>query len=314
MISLVDFSHFIAGMCRLVVYRGHKRPLLLADLLTRPEHSIIKQSVRCFERVMSQVNGDGFGVGFYTPGVTEPCVYVGTTPAWNNANLMRLADHVESCIIFAHVRAATPGLSTTESNCHPFVFGRLMWMHNGDVPAVHLFRRQVLIELPQTLFDHLTGHTDSELCFMIFIQELGSAVDAPSSHELAAAMQATVRRVQTLCSSTGDPRCVLNFVVSDGTSVVATRYAGGGAVHASLYYASGSGWESQHGEYFMSHRERVPYAHLIASEPLTPDLRDWVEIPRNDMCTITGDSDFLFQPLDLSGLEPQTHNLGRLAN
>lgn len=51
-------------MCRLVVYRGFGRKLLLACLLTRPTHSIIKQSMDSKERLMSPVNGDGFGVGW----------------------------------------------------------------------------------------------------------------------------------------------------------------------------------------------------------------------------------------------------------
>lgn len=288
-------------MCRLVVYRGHKRPLRLSELLTRPTHSIIKQSVACHERVDSQVNGDGFGVGFWTDSAQEPCVQVGTTPAWNNGNLLRLADHVSSNVIFAHVRAASPGLPTTESNCHPFRWGRLCCMHNGQIPCVALIRRRVLLELPEPLFNAITGQTDSELCFMIFLQELGlEQAQNPTSQSLTAAMHATIRRIQRLCNDAGDSRCVLNLVVSDGDTVVCTRYAGGGAVHASLYYTSGSGWEEvADGEYVMSHRERVPYAHLVASEPLTADSRDWVKIPYDGICVITGESDFLVDQIDM---------------
>ena len=54
---------------------------------------------------------------------------------------------------------------------------------------------------------------------------------------------------------------------------------------------------------------------MIASEPLTSDLRDWVSIPRDSLCVITADSDLLFEPLDLQ-LEPAPINpdLGVLAN
>ena len=79
------------------------------------------------------------------------------------------------------------------------------------------------MELPQELFDHLTGSTDSELCFMIFVQELGEAAANPTGLQLRAAMRRTVARVQELCVDAGDPRCVLNFVCSDGETVVATR-------------------------------------------------------------------------------------------
>jgi len=53
-------------MCRLLLYTG-KRPILLADLLTRPAHSIINQSFSPKLRIDAHrpLNGDGFGVGWY---------------------------------------------------------------------------------------------------------------------------------------------------------------------------------------------------------------------------------------------------------
>lgn len=146
-------------MCRLVVYSGHGRPLLLASLLTRPTHSIIKQSLHCLERALGAVNGDGFGVGWYDE--RGPCVFTGTSPAWNNCNLARLAEHVQSDILLAHVRAASAGLATTEANCHPFAYAQFLFMHNGDVRALPRIKRRALQLLPDHLFGLLGGHTDS---------------------------------------------------------------------------------------------------------------------------------------------------------
>ena len=52
-------------MCRLSAYIG--TPMLAADLVTRPNRSIIKQSFDARERLMSRgyLNGDGFGLGWY---------------------------------------------------------------------------------------------------------------------------------------------------------------------------------------------------------------------------------------------------------
>lgn len=294
-------------MCRLVVYRGHKKPILLASLLTRPTHSIIKQSFDCKERLVSPINGDGFGVGFYAGENEKPCVFTGTTPAWNSSNLHRLADHVVSSLIFAHVRAASRGLTTNESNCHPFAYGRYLWMHNGDIPSFAVFKRAAMLSLPQHLFDAIQGHTDSELCFMLFLMELGMGKEEggeeeerASAEELVEAMQRTLARVAAYAKGAGDARCVLNFVLTDGDAVVATRFAGGDAPCASLYYASGSGWdEAAPGEFVMSHRERLPAAHIIASEPLTADPKDWVKIPPQSVCLITPDSDLLLFPVSL---------------
>ena len=90
-------------MCRWFAYSGP--PLPLASLLTRPDHSLIDQSLRARENVVT-TNGDGFGVGWYGLGPT-PGVFRDTHPAWNNTNLRSLTDHIVSPLFLAHVRAAT---------------------------------------------------------------------------------------------------------------------------------------------------------------------------------------------------------------
>jgi glutamine amidotransferase len=76
-------------MCRFLVYIG-KEPVLLADLLTRPSHSIIQQSWDSRERMTAgPLNGDGFGVGWYAAFDPTPCIFTSINPAWNNLNLRR---------------------------------------------------------------------------------------------------------------------------------------------------------------------------------------------------------------------------------
>ena len=125
-------------MCRLLVARSRQHPMLLADLLTRPAHSIINQSLSSWLRMDSQpVNGDGFGVGWYDDDSSDtdgtPCIFTSVLPAWNNVNLKRLAEKIKSRLVFAHVRASTGGSPSSETNCHPWNFKRLMWMHNGHI-------------------------------------------------------------------------------------------------------------------------------------------------------------------------------------
>lgn len=62
-------------------------------------------------------------------------------------NLKRFATKIRSPLIFAHVRAAYPGMLVSEANCHPFQFGRFLWMHNGGIgkfPAVARALRESL--------------------------------------------------------------------------------------------------------------------------------------------------------------------------
>ena len=48
-------------------------------------------------------------------------------------NLARLASKIMSPTIFAHVRAAYPGMPVSENNCHPFASGRYLWMHSESL-------------------------------------------------------------------------------------------------------------------------------------------------------------------------------------
>lgn len=80
-----------------------------------------------------RVTGDGFGVGWYVEGDATPCVFTSVMPAWNNPNLLRLADKIKSNLVFAHVRAASANTPISESNCHPWAYLNYMWMHNGYI-------------------------------------------------------------------------------------------------------------------------------------------------------------------------------------
>ena len=84
-------------MCRWLAYSGP--PLILSDLLMRPDHSLIAQSRRARQSVET-TNADGFGVGWYGERDT-PGVYRDTHPAWNNANFQHLAEHIRSGMFLA---------------------------------------------------------------------------------------------------------------------------------------------------------------------------------------------------------------------
>ena len=49
-------------MCRFLAYLGE--PILLEDLVCKPRHSLVRQSLRAVE-AKTVTNGDGFGVGWY---------------------------------------------------------------------------------------------------------------------------------------------------------------------------------------------------------------------------------------------------------
>lgn len=83
-------------------------------------------------------------------------------PAWNNPNLIRLADKIRSRLFFAHVRAASASTPISESNCHPWQYMNFMWMHNGyisEFPKVRsVWKRTLLTRWERRFGGGCTSH------------------------------------------------------------------------------------------------------------------------------------------------------------
>jgi len=298
-------------MCRFLVYKGSK-PIILSKIITEPSHSILTQSYDSRLRldVRRPHNGDGFGVGWYTEPELgpDPCLFTSTLPAWNCANLERLAPKIHSHLIFAHVRATTEG-SLAENNCHPFVHNTLMWMHNGNIGAFKHVKRSLTASLDDKWYHSIKGGTDSECAFALFLHILANAenVDPTSTPEngfgaktLRNAMKKTIARINELIRTSIPPnlhlsavetRSLLNFAVTDGHSVVITRYVSSKTdAAASLYYSSGTDWvedPKRPGEFQMERRDKASDVVLVASEPLTFERHNWLAVPTNTIITIS---------------------------
>ena len=121
-----------------MVYSGD--PILAEDLLFKPEHSLIEQSLHSTMGATT-TNGDGFGIGWYGE-VATPAVFKSVDPAWNDKNLRELTAQVRTPLLFAHVRAST-GTPVQRSNCHPFRHDDWLWMHNGAVFGFHELKRDL---------------------------------------------------------------------------------------------------------------------------------------------------------------------------
>jgi glutamine amidotransferase len=48
-------------------------------------------------------------------------------------------------------------MPVSEQNCHPFVFGRYMWMHNGTVAGFSRIKRQLLGILSDDAYNAVWG-------------------------------------------------------------------------------------------------------------------------------------------------------------
>ncbi|BFZ57738.1 glutamine amidotransferase subunit [Savitreella phatthalungensis] len=326
-------------MCRLLIYSG-KQPIVLADILTRPSHSIINQAFDSRLRIDTRrgpINGDGFGVGWYSDeacqsptqsaplsprtasaGASEieetrtvsgtgpgPCIFTSISPAWNNANLARLADKTRSRLIFGHVRASTAGV-LAEVNCHPFQYGRLMWMHNGGIAGWEKVKRRLQMSVREEYFLWMQGSTDSECAFALFLDKLHSLGRRPlAEHEdtdasrpspydaktLRQALLDTIAAINDATEAAGvQEPSLLNFAVTDGTHTVCSRYVSSRTDEAaSLFFSSGTSfhrYDSERGLYRMDRRDKGQDMVLVSSEPLTFERADWVTVPTNAVLTI----------------------------
>lgn len=304
-------------MCRFVAYHGP--PIQLDELLYRPDHSIIRQSVDAEERE-EPLNGDGWGVGWYEPDLSpEPAVYREVRPAWSDENMIQVSPLVETPLYFAHVRAASPGLAVQRLNCHPFPGGQhtledrrdrdsveearqeLMFMHNGVLGAYRDVVRRLREELEDELYFGIRGSTDSEHAFAVIQAQLGEAVLDPDTSDLADAVRDGLEYLETLKHEVGrgEETTWANVCLTDGESVVATRYASPDDAPAQSLYVGEAGSFVADGEFTGTPDPEGDAATVIASERLFEDERVWRAVPRNSLVTVTPDGETAVEPLDL---------------
>jgi ergothioneine biosynthesis protein EgtC len=261
-------------MCRLLAYVGSS--IQLDKLVLQPEHSLIVQSYQPREMETALLNADGVGLGWYHPThPTEPFVYRNTLPAWNDINLPHLCRYIESGNVLAYVRSATPGLAVDLHNCQPFARGRLCFIHNGYIE--HFRRtlyRPIRDRLPDPIYQHIHGLTDSEHIFAMVLQQL-----EVQSCTLSEALHQVLHQL-TLYAADYGVRIAANIILSDGIQLVASRYDTTGKA-PSLY------WLIDH-PYF-------PDAVVLASEPLFEAA--WVRCPEHTLITVDADRDLHLQSL-----------------
>jgi predicted glutamine amidotransferase len=280
-------------MCRFIAYAG--APLLMADLLYRPTNSLIMQSHHARERA-EPLNGDGFGVGWYIPEIDPtPCVQRSVSPAWSNRNLQSLAMKTRASLMFAHVRAASPGMAVTEANVHPFAYDRFTWMHNGGVEGFQRIKRPLREGLKDEFYEMIQGTTDSEHAFALFLNQLHVPFGEATAEDLRRALVETIARLNDLTRAAGVVQpSYYNFAVTDGRSIVVSRYCSeAGTPGLSLHYSRGRKFECLPDGVCDMHavgaEGETAAAVIVASEKLTDEREDWTMVADNHTVTVLSD-------------------------
>ena len=268
-------------MCRWMAYSGS--PVRLEELLYEPKHSLIDQSLHSTMGAET-TNGDGFGVGWYGVGET-PATYHSIEPAWNERNLRDLAAHVESGLVFAHIRASS-GSPVQQTNCHPFRHGRWLWMHNGLIAEFHAVKRELVLAVDPSLYSSIEGSTDSEVFFYLALT-LGLEDDPPGAVERAVGLIEDVGRRAGVVHP-----IQMTVATSDGSSVWGFRYSSEGRSRTLFYSTRVDTLREQHPEVEILQRISDE-SRLVVSEPLGDLVGAWNEVPESHYGVVQAGQDEL---------------------
>ena len=268
-------------MCRWMAYSGS--PVRLEELLYEPKHSLIDQSLHSTMGAET-TNGDGFGVGWYGVGET-PATYHSIEPAWNERNLRDLAAHVESGLVFAHIRASS-GSPVQQTNCHPFRHGRWLWMHNGLIAEFHAVKRELVLAVDPSLYSSIDGSTDSEVFFYLALT-LGLEDDPPGAVERAVGLIEDVGRRAGVVHP-----IQMTVATTDGSSVWGFRYSSEGRSRTLFYSTRVDTLREQHPEVEILQRISDE-SRLVVSEPLGDLVGAWNEVPESHYGVVQAGQDEL---------------------
>jgi glutamine amidotransferase len=262
-------------MCRWLAYTGD--PILIEDLLFKPKHSLIDQSLSSHS-AETPTNGDGFGVGWYGRRGTAG-LYRSIRPAWNDFNLHDLAAQIETPLFLAHVRA-TSQATVQETNCHPFRYKNWLFVHNGEVFEIEKLRRDLLFAVAPEYFPHILGTTDSETMFFLALT-FGLETDPLGALARMAGFVEETGRAHDVAETLW-----MTVAVSDGKSLYAARYASDGEA-PSLYHSRDIDDVFQINPELQNVLGRS--TRLIVSEPVGRFAEMWQMVPQNASVKVVGD-------------------------
>jgi predicted glutamine amidotransferase len=245
-------------MCRLFAQHA-PRELDRADALCRDENAL---------RFQSHKHPHGWGIAWWVG--RQVWVRRGLLPAHADQGFVDAAQEARSRIVLAHIRDASVG-PVMEENTHPFVHGRWVFAHNGTV-ANYLrsdqVRAAIEAEIDRPFRDELRGQTDSERCFYLVLTRLAARVrlDQATLVAVEEALTEATRTIQRLADAAHGPASSLNFLLSDGRLVAASRL--GRTLH-------------------VAHRAGPEGVFAVASEPI--GRADWREVPEGAVVGCDGD-------------------------
>ena len=266
-------------MCRLLFVLSNNNLTIknIRNLLWFQNHSIFKQ---CYKEPYTpydennprnhSINLDGYGIGFYVDNI--PKKYTNIIPSWNDINLFQIIPYIKTKILMVHIRSVDPLVEDNFKyignqsqtpvhvyNCHPFIYDKYMFSHNGFIEAFYKgnLRKKIINNIDDNLLLNIKGNTDSEYLFFLIMTFFKTC------NNIIQAVKDTIKFIVELDNSL---TFSMNIIITNGIITLGTRYINKHEQNPpSLYY--------------FSSKDKM----YISSEPLEKNNYNWILIPKNSI-------------------------------
>jgi glutamine amidotransferase len=266
-------------MCRLYGFLANEATKVECTLV-HAQNALLRQSR---EDLSGRAHPDGWGISCYPD--HQPVCERRATSAHQDIWFSTTAERIYSHAVVAHIRRATVGGPRLE-NTHPFTYGCWSFAHNGTLTDFQRLEPRMRQETDAALLPHRRGTTDSEQIFYWLLsrmQQSGLPAAEPASDRVT--LERTVaeglRRLAERCAEIGAEEPQLNWLLTDGRLLVASRW------NHPLHRVQRVGIHDCEicGIPHVHHDPHADYrAVVVASEPISHE--SWQEIPEHSVLTV----------------------------
>ncbi|MFY0634879.1 MAG: class II glutamine amidotransferase [Vannielia sp.] len=292
-------------MCRVFAYIGPEIPL--ESLLLEPENSLINQSLDPELHPHLQLAGWGFGAwSEHLLKPEEPFLYHRPKAAFYDDNAKGIIPSLQASTLLSHVRASGYQASVVQAdeNCHPFSFEGTDWIiaQNGALPNWRLLQRELLAHCEDRFLSQMKGTTDTEFLYVLLLSLLEGDSDAAVQEGFERLLEVIVAAMKKLDLAA---LTKLKIALVSPNRIIGVNY---GCGHAGETDVEGD-WKALRpsapgkddmalsmllepmyllmGKNFLDHEksykvdacpEGEATSAIFASEPLTEDGDEWIEI------------------------------------
>ncbi len=292
-------------MCRVLAYIGPEIPV--GSLLLEPENSLINQTLDPELHPLLQLAGWGFGAwSEHLLEPEKPLRYRRPMAAFYDDNAEGIIPSLQASTLLAHVRAAAYNSNTVlaDENCHPFSFSGTPWImaQNGALPNWQILQRELLSHCNDDYLKQMRGTTDTEFLYVLLL----SLLEGDSNEEVQRGFEKMLKVILHAMKKLDLAELTkLKIALVAPGRIIGVNYGSGhqGEVDVAgdwrelrrsdtdsddyaqsmllepMYLLTGRDFQDYQGSYEIDVRPADESTSAIfASEPLTKDTSDWLEI------------------------------------